>query len=210
MLGFETIVKGIIAITALFVIITIATNLFPDAMKDFFNATNLDKVTGVGKETYESDFEVPENMQENAELIKKVIEEMSSDNYEHKKPIREITLFDQPLVDLSGHEDIENLNDELKKFEGSNLVLIKDDERKSDIMYISLSKQIDYLEPVDYTPCIIKARDKGGRNSGLEFTDKEFVDKILFVDANHFKANGNKYILKGLTKDEDGDICFVR
>ncbi|MBU4492912.1 MAG: hypothetical protein KKA61_00925 [Nanoarchaeota archaeon] len=214
MLGFSTIIKLVMGLIVIFVVFGIVNTLFPDALKSFSETTHIEFPTfGLGKEKQQSNLEITENMKKNVEIIKNKISELSAEDYEPSNRIVELSIG--PITfDLTDKMEKKMEETEFEKFEGNMLAIIKKDNKTSDIAYIAVTDQIDpNYETIQYTPCFVTVIETGmwwWKKSG--FSEKSFVDKILFVDKDHFKVKVNgettKYKLKGLTKIED-DVCFV-
>ena len=204
MLGFSTIIKLVMGLIVIFVVFGIVNTLFPDALKSFSETTHIEFPTfGFGKEKQQSNLEITENMKKNVKIIKDEISKLSAEDYEPSNRIVELNIG--PITfDLTDKMEKEMEETEFEKFEGNMLAIIKIDNKKSDIAYIAVTDQIyPNYETIQYTPCFVTVIGKG-------FSERNFVEKILFFDANHFKIKGDekKYRLEGLTKIED-DVCFV-
>ncbi|MDD5086361.1 MAG: hypothetical protein PHV16_01285 [Candidatus Nanoarchaeia archaeon] len=226
MLTFETIVKAIIALVVLIVIVVIAANLFPKATQDFFNATNIDSILGVGKERYESEFEISDDMKENINDIKEAISKLKEKDVAPGTTIKDLT-----------SEEFE-LND----FGGSELTVEKNKEGKLKITVKNLKGQIkSYEEDITYEPCIINIDEKEleerileankkyeidpNTNMIVDIEDKVVVDdssllidssdvynvdKIIFINENKFKVDNKEYNFgNSLIKTKDNKACFL-
>ena len=186
-------------------------HFYPEVIRDFFNKTNINFLDiKTGKPKFKAEFEMPENMRANVEMI-----------YEG--------IISPDLITTLELNDFDRCQLTIKNKDG-NLRMIVEFGGKTEF----------YDRDVEYNPCIIKINEDelekkileasaGGKvDSEGMFVDNENqppiddnalliassnidkVDTIVFINENTFKVEDKKYKFgKGLIKTENNNVCFI-